>query len=75
MATFSALAGLLNEIFDLVVINTAGVDLESADDAQFSRGIIDVFFFTCVYAVILYMMALASFKMINLVPNARVCSH
>jgi len=31
---------------------------------------IDVFFFTIMYAIILYMMALASFKMINMVPNS-----
>ena len=65
MAIFTALATILNEIFTLVVANTANVDL-TKDDA---RGIIDVFFFTVMYAVILYMMATSSFKMINLVPN------
>lgn len=65
MATFSAMAYILNEVFNLVVVNTANVDLNKKD----ARGIIDVFFFTIMYAVILYIMALASFKMINLVPN------
>ncbi|MEZ5903228.1 MAG: DotA/TraY family protein [Alphaproteobacteria bacterium] len=69
LAIFSAMATILNEIFDLVVINTAGVDLQAVSDSQFSRHIVDVFFFTVVYAVLLYMMAVSSFKMINLVPN------
>lgn len=69
MAIFTALANVLNDIFDVVVLNTANVNLKEPDDAIFSRSIIDVFFFTCLYAVILYMMAVSSFKMINLVPN------
>jgi ABC-type multidrug transport system permease subunit len=69
LAIFSAMATILNEIFDLVVINTAGVDLQAVSDSQFSRHIVDVFFFTVVYAVLLYMMAVSSFKMITLVPN------
>ena len=59
----------MNEIFDLVVVNTGGTDLSQPSDQQFSRHVIDEFFFTCVYAVILYMMAVSSFKMITLVPN------
>lgn len=69
MAIFTALAMILDEVFDLVVVNTAGVDLSKEDDALLSRHIVDVFFFTCVYAIVLYMMAISSFKMINLVPN------
>ena len=69
MATFSIMAAILNEVFDLVVLNTANLDL-NADEAAFSRHTIDVFFFTIMYAIILYMMALASFKMINMVPNS-----
>ena len=69
MAIFTALAMILNEVFDLVVVNTAGVNLEDTKDKGLGRHIVDVFFFTCLYAVILYMMAVSSFKMINLVPN------
>ena len=69
MAIFSAMAAILNEVFDLVVLNTGGVELDNGDGA-FSRNTIDTFFFTIVYAIILYMMALASFKMITLVPNS-----
>ena len=71
MATFVALATTLNSIFDLVVINVTGNDLSvpGAETDEFGRHLIDQFFFTIVYAVILYMMGIASFKMINLVPN------
>lgn len=69
MAIFTALATMLNEVFDLVVLNTSDVDLNTPDSTLFSRHPIDVFFFTCVYTIILYMMAVSSFKMINLVPN------
>lgn len=69
MAIFTALANTLNEIFDLVVLNTGGANLKDDEAAAFSRHTIDVFFFTVLYAVILYMMAVSSFKMINLVPN------
>lgn len=69
MAIFSAMAIILNEIFDLVVSNASGVQLQPIHTAD-ARSTIDVFFFTIVYAIILYMMALASFKMINLVPNS-----
>ncbi|MEM6812329.1 MAG: DotA/TraY family protein [Pseudomonadota bacterium] len=69
MAIFSAMATILNELFDLVVLNTANVDL-SGERSTSARQVIDVFFFTVVYAIILYMMAMASFKMITLVPNS-----
>ncbi len=69
MAIFSIMATILNEVFDLVVLNTANVKL-GADESAFSRHTIDVFFFTVMYAIILYMMALASFKMITMVPNS-----
>lgn len=69
MAIFTIMAHILNEVFDLVVSNAAGVDLCSTDEAMIGRHIIDQFFFTCLYAIILYLMATSSFKMINLVPN------
>ncbi|MEM9469834.1 MAG: DotA/TraY family protein [Pseudomonadota bacterium] len=71
MASFVALATILNEVFDLVVVNVTGNPLSApgAETEEWGRHIVDQFFFTIVYAVILYMMATASFKMINLVPN------
>jgi conjugal transfer/type IV secretion protein DotA/TraY len=69
MAVFTALAAITNEIFDIVVSVGIGVDLAEEADSIISMHIVDVFFFTTVYAIILYMMAVSSFKMINLVPN------
>ena len=76
MTIFTAMAVILNEIFDLAVENVTGgaVDISQRSlqngDISFSRHIVDEFFFTVVYAVILYMMAMASFKMINMIPNS-----
>lgn len=71
-ATFSALAYMMNELFDLVVLNITGTDLSAptADESVYGRHLVDQFFFTIVYAVILYMMATASFKLINLFPQS-----
>jgi len=71
-ATFSALAFMMNELFDLVVLNITGTDLSapSADETIYGRHLVDQFFFTVVYAVVLYMMATASFKLINLFPQS-----
>jgi conjugal transfer/type IV secretion protein DotA/TraY len=72
MAVFTTLAHVTNDIFDIVVRVGVGVDIsDNAENADkiISMHVVDVFFFTIVYAVILYMMAVSSFKMINLVPN------
>lgn len=79
MAIFTALAVILNELFDFVVFQITGTELDSGtgtggsiyagEGEEFRRTIVDEFFFTILYAVILYMMGLASFKMIDLVPN------
>ena len=70
MAVFTAMAAILNEIFDLVVSNVTNSNFtEDQKKENFGRHLIDGFFFTVVYAVLLYMMAISSFKMVNLVPN------
>lgn len=72
MAVFTTLAHITNDIFDIVIRVGVGVDIsDNAEGADkiISMHIVDVFFFTVVYAVMLYMMAVSSFKMINLVPN------
>lgn len=79
---FSALVSVLNQIFDLVVANTGGADreLEAAISAgtgpagvtakiDFVRNAIDVFFYTCVYAVLCYIMGLSCFKLVDQIPN------
>lgn len=79
MVIFTALAVILNELFDFVVFQITGTDLDGGtgtggtiavgDGELFKRSIVDEFFFTILYAIILYMMGLTSFKMIDLVPN------
>lgn len=76
ISCFSALAITLDTLFDLVVRNASGyVPLEETEsygfgDFSFKRGHVDQFFYTVVYAVLLYMMALSCFKLIDLIPNS-----
>lgn len=82
---FSALVKVLNEIFSLVVVNLAGHDptstavcgrgtgaspIAAGESAMnYFRGPIDEFFFTVIYAIIVYMIGMSCFKLIDLVPN------
>ncbi|MFP4313744.1 MAG: DotA/TraY family protein [Alphaproteobacteria bacterium] len=75
---FSAMVQVLNDIFDLVIGNLTGFDMhEELNDtggtgvsyANFYRSAIDEFFFTLMYAVIVYMMGQSSFKLIDQIPN------
>ncbi|PCJ03235.1 MAG: hypothetical protein COB14_00445 [Alphaproteobacteria bacterium] len=75
---FSTQVQILNLIWDLVVSNVAGdassvtgdiLNMTSVNDARFQRGIIDQFFFTIIYTIVCYMMALASFKLIDRIPD------
>lgn len=61
---FAAMAAVLHEIFDVAIDNLTG-----AGDRSGIMGAIDKFFYTCMYAVIMYIMALSSFKLIDLIPN------
>ena len=74
----SAMVETLHDIFNIVVSNVGGYDMqeELTDSAgtgistlQFYRSSIDQFFYTVVYAIIVYMMAQSSFKLIDLIPN------
>jgi hypothetical protein len=69
---FQAMATVLNGIWPIATKNLAGAnyDLQSqAGWVQSVRGPVDQLFFTLMYAVILYIMALSSFKLIDLIPN------
>ncbi len=73
---FATQVRVLNLIWDLVAANTAGftpnadiLGMGAIDDADFRRGIIDQFFFTIIYTIICYMMALASFKLVDKIPD------
>ncbi len=41
----------------------------SAEGSAFTRGTLDEFFYTIVYAIIVYMVGMSSFKMIDMIPN------
>lgn len=75
---FATQVQVLNLIWDLVTSNVAGdasstnvdiLDMASANDIRFQRGIVDQFFFTIIYTMVCYMMALASFKLIDRIPD------
>lgn len=75
---FSVQVQILNFIWDLVIENLGatsvgveqfGVEGDGVAKLSIERGAIDHFFFTVLYAIIVYMMATVSFKMIDLVPD------
>ena len=71
---FSALVDVLHDVFDLVLLNITGSDFEAVmgNSAIHSlsemRGPLDELFYTVIYAIIVYMMALSSFKLIDQIP-------
>lgn len=75
---FSAQVRMLNFLWELVVNNIAGFSkgdsyLVLADNEALSISVqgdgIDQFFFTIIYAIIVYMLATASFKLIDQIPK------
>ncbi len=76
MLIFTAQVRILNVVWTLVVDNLTGFELDitlppDALAAQQSspRGVIDQFFFTILYAIIVYMLAMSSFKLIDNIPD------
>ncbi len=74
ISTYSALVGVLNNIFSLVVENTAGYDIESEiatprNTLNYMRAEVDEFFFTVIYTIIVYMLGMSSFKLVDTMPN------
>ncbi|MBU0860011.1 MAG: DotA/TraY family protein, partial [Alphaproteobacteria bacterium] len=74
---FAAQVRVLHEIWQLVVSNVAGFDREAAAAVatgmtgaiEWLRNPVDEFFYTIIYAVIVYMLALSSFKLIDILPT------
>jgi len=70
---FGAQVRILNVIWDLVVVNITGFSEHQAaiDIAgmEFKRDKFDQFFFTIIYTIIVYMLANASFKLIDMIPK------
>ncbi|MGH1397738.1 MAG: DotA/TraY family protein [Alphaproteobacteria bacterium] len=74
ISIFSALVYILNNIFDLVVSNAGGFDIQEATSVsltslEFLRAPVDEFFFTAVYAILCYLIGLGCFKLIDQIPN------
>jgi len=73
VSIFSAMATVLNSIFDIAVTNAGGTNFANSGTVTFTafaRGPIDQLFYTILYAVLMYIIAMSSFKMIDLIPNS-----
>lgn len=76
IATFMALTAGLDTVFNIAVLNTGGYDMTTlssggADSFMASaRDGMDALFYTVIYAILVYMIATSSFKLIDLIPNA-----
>ncbi len=74
---FSAQVMVLNEIWNLVVSNVTGFNATTAKTLSegdlgsltYLRSLADRFFYTVMYAIVVYMMGMASFKLIDGLPN------
>lgn len=75
ISVFAALVAVLNQIWDLVVANTGGFDVNAEVTktgpslAGFFRSALDEFFFTVIYAIIVYLMGMSSFKLVDIIPS------
>lgn len=73
LVIFSAQVRVLNFIWMLVTQNLGGFDsaplVGSGSGWGLKRPVVDEFFFTVLYAAIVYMMATASFKLIDRIPD------
>lgn len=82
IAIYSAMVKVLADIFHIVASNVSGYEdtggpcsvpgstgMARLGDAEFFRGPVDEFFFTVIYAILVYMIGTASFKLIDAVPN------
>jgi len=75
IATFMALTVGLDSVFNLAVLNVGGYDMTNLSGglpdifAGAARDGIDALFYTVVYAILVYMIATSSFKLIDLLPN------
>jgi conjugal transfer/type IV secretion protein DotA/TraY len=75
LSIFSACVAVLNDVFHLLASNVSGFDMAAENagigpsELAYYRGPIDRFFFSVIYVIICYMMAIGFFKMIDQVPN------
>jgi hypothetical protein len=74
MSTFGAMAYVLNMMWGVVTANLVGFDpamkmSNNPTDFMYYRSRLDQFFFTITYVIIMYMMAVSSFKLIDIIPD------
>lgn len=78
---FTAQVRVLHEIFPLVTQNLTGFDGDTSVPGllytgllenlgfEFKRDVVDEFFFTIIYTILVYLLATGSFKLIDAIPN------
>ena len=67
---FTAMVYTLNDIYDLATANVGSFEPATTNTTpEMRRGSVDEFFFTVLYAIIVYMVGMSSFKLIDLIPN------
>ncbi|MAZ76222.1 MAG: hypothetical protein CMH31_02855 [Micavibrio sp.] len=79
---FAAMVRVLNNTFYLAVGNLSGFDASTSSfcgrgtatpaptgSGAWARGPVDEFFFTVMYAILVYMIGMANFKLIDMIPN------
>lgn len=74
---YAAQVKILNEIWPLVTSNVTGFNTTTAKaiapgelgSLTYYRGVLDKFFYTVIYAIVVYMMGMASFKLIDMLPG------
>lgn len=72
---FAAQVQILNDVFELVVVNLTGnnsdyAKVNNVETIAQMRENVDVFFYTIIYAIVVYLMGMASFKLIYLIPRS-----
>lgn len=76
IGSFMALTYGLDSVFNLAVTNVGGFDMTTISGggvdnfANSMRDGVDALFYTVIYAILVYMIATSSFKLIDIIPNA-----
>jgi conjugal transfer/type IV secretion protein DotA/TraY len=69
---FTAMVYFINDVFDLLTVNLTGYSPPSSgsmvQDLELKRGTVDQFFYTVMYVILVYMIAMMSFKLIDMIP-------
>lgn len=74
---FSAQVLILEDIWKHVISNAVGFDAAygatvaagETGALEFARGMVDQFFYLVIFTIIIYLLAMASFKMVDMIPN------